>query len=137
VEGVQYLKAGTYPFHCTLHAAMTGTLTVTSAGTPVPRPQIAVAIKSSKLATVRKSGVLKTRVSDSGSDAVVDLVALVGTKKLGHVSQVDVATGATEPVSLKLSASGKKALKGRSTATVKLEGTVAFGKPDAASAKLK
>lgn len=137
VEGVQYLTNGTYPFRCTLHPTMTGTLTVDSTGNPVPRPKIAVAIKSSKLATVRKSGALKTRVSDSGSDAVVDLVALVGSKKLGHVSQVDVATGATEPVSLKLSASGKKALKGLSAATVKLKGAVAFGKPDAASAKLK
>jgi hypothetical protein len=137
VEGVQYLQAGSYPFHCTLHVGMTGTLTVTSDGTPVARPKIAVAIKSSKLASVQKSGALKTRVSDSGSDAVVDLVALVGSKKLGHVSQVDVAAGATEPVSVKLSRSGQRALKGRSTATVKLKGTVAFGKPDAAAAKLK
>jgi plastocyanin len=38
VDGSQYLTAGTYEFFCTLHSFMTGTLTVTSAGTPVPRP---------------------------------------------------------------------------------------------------
>jgi plastocyanin len=38
VEGSQYLVTGTYRFLCTVHPNMEGTITVTSAGTPAPRP---------------------------------------------------------------------------------------------------
>jgi plastocyanin len=38
VNGSQYLKTGTYDFYCTLHGNMTGTLTVTSEGTPATPP---------------------------------------------------------------------------------------------------
>lgn len=38
VEGSQYLTEGTYPFVCTLHNGMKGTLNVTGAGTPQTRP---------------------------------------------------------------------------------------------------
>jgi plastocyanin len=38
VDGTQYLATGSYQFDCTLHPFMKGTLVVTSAGSPVPRP---------------------------------------------------------------------------------------------------
>lgn len=38
VEGTQYLTTGSYGFLCSIHPNMTGTVTVTAAGTPVPRP---------------------------------------------------------------------------------------------------
>ena len=38
VEGVEYLTTGNYAFICSVHPEMKGTLSVTSAGTPVPRP---------------------------------------------------------------------------------------------------
>src|SRR5688572_24512355 len=38
VEGVQYLTTGSYAFICSVHPFMAGSLTVTSAGSPVPRP---------------------------------------------------------------------------------------------------
>jgi plastocyanin len=39
VEGSQYLTTGSYNFYCSLHPSqMKGTLNVTAAGTPVPRP---------------------------------------------------------------------------------------------------
>ena len=38
VEGSQYLTTGSYGFYCSVHPSMKGTLTVTSAGTPAPRP---------------------------------------------------------------------------------------------------
>jgi hypothetical protein len=38
VSGTQYLTTGSYSFYCTIHPYMHGTLVVTSAGTPVPRP---------------------------------------------------------------------------------------------------
>src|SRR2546423_4709002 len=38
VEGAEYLTAGAYMFHCTIHPFMKGTLNVTSNGMPKPRP---------------------------------------------------------------------------------------------------
>jgi plastocyanin len=38
VDGVQYLRTGSYAFFCSVHPQMTGTLRVTAAGTPAPRP---------------------------------------------------------------------------------------------------
>jgi plastocyanin len=38
VDGTQYLATGSYQFDCTIHPYMKGTLVVTSAGSPVPRP---------------------------------------------------------------------------------------------------
>jgi plastocyanin len=38
VEGTQYLTSGSYPFVCTIHPNMRGTLNVTSDGKPLPRP---------------------------------------------------------------------------------------------------
>lgn len=38
VAGTQYLTTGTYQYVCTFHPWMTGTITVTSSGTPAKRP---------------------------------------------------------------------------------------------------
>jgi plastocyanin len=38
VDGTVYLTTGRYAFNCTIHPYMRGTLVVTSAGTPQPRP---------------------------------------------------------------------------------------------------
>ena len=38
VEGSQYLTEGSYPFICSLHPSMKGTLHVSANGTPKPRP---------------------------------------------------------------------------------------------------
>jgi plastocyanin len=37
VERVEFLTTGDYPFHCSVHPFMTGTLHVTANGTPAPR----------------------------------------------------------------------------------------------------
>src|SRR5206468_1331032 len=82
VEGSQYLTTGNYEFFCTLHPNMTGTLHVTSAGTPVPRPgsagdhtpaDVTVAIVKAKLSKVVKKKKLAVKITLS-EDADVKLV---------------------------------------------------------------
>ncbi len=109
---------------------MTGRLTVTGAGTPLPRPAVSVKITSAKLKQVRKSGALKVKLRNSGSDGVADVVASLAGKELGHRNNVEVGAGGTASVALKLPKAGRRALAGRSKAAVKAATTVAFGAPD-------
>ena len=136
MAGVQYLSAGTYDFYCTIHPEMTGRLTVTSAGAPVTRPNVGVKITSSKLKQVRKSGILKVRLTNSGSDGVADVAATLAGRELGHRNGVAVSGGDTASVSLKLKKAARRALAGRSKAAVKAATTVAFGAPDSAKKTL-
>jgi plastocyanin len=138
VKGTQYLAAGDYKFHCAVHGPiMSATLHVVS-GTPVARPTLTLAITSTKLGKVRRTGKLSTTVSDAGSDAAgVALTAKLGGKTLAAKKGLSVASGASDPVALKLSKAGKKALKGLDKATVKLSGTVPFGKGAKATGTLR
>ena len=138
VKGTQYLAPGDYTFHCAVHGPlMSATLHVVG-GTPLARPELTLAIDSSKLSKVRRSGKLRVTVSDAGSAAsAVALTAKVGRKTLAKTRGLKVAAGGSDPVALKLSKAGAKALKGSDQATVKLSGTVDFGPPATAKRTLK
>ncbi len=136
VKGVQYLRPGTYKFHCTTHPfSMTGTLKVMG-GSPVARPDIGVSILSSKIAKVRRTKQLKVKVDATTKSNNVALVAKKGSKKLARKANVDVGAGDSKSISMRLTRKGKKALKGRSHATIKLRGTVPFGAPAGAKRTL-
>jgi plastocyanin len=137
VKGVQYLPAGNYKFHCISHPqTMKGTLTV-AGGSPVARPNIDVSILSTKLNKVRRSGKLKVEADATTKSNGVALKARKGSKTLTHTSRLSLGAGQSKSLSLRLTKAGKKALKGLSKARVKLTGTVPFGAPAKASAKLQ
>ncbi|MEX2195000.1 MAG: plastocyanin/azurin family copper-binding protein [Thermoleophilaceae bacterium] len=69
VDGVRFLTTGSYAFLCTIHPSMTGTLNVSSAGTPLQRPaadttapSVAAAVRRTTLARVARSGRLTVNV---------------------------------------------------------------------------
>jgi plastocyanin len=78
VEGSQYLTTGSYGFLCSVHPQMTGTLNVTSAGTPVPRPadtsapRASVRVRSARVGAVRRARrlVVRVRVNEAASVAL-------------------------------------------------------------------
>ena len=136
VKGVQYLQPGDYKFHCTTHPfSMTGTLHV-GGGSPVARPDIGVSILSSRIAKVRRTKQLKVKVDATTKSNNVALVAKKGSKKLARKANVDVGAGDSKSISMRLTKKGKRALKGRNRATVKLRGTVPFGAPAGAKRTL-
>jgi plastocyanin len=130
VDGSQYLKTGSYDFYCSIHPFMTGTLHVTAAGKPAPRPNrsdtrapgVAVEIVSSKLGKVAKSG--KLQVSFHTDEAAT--VDLSGNARAGgktyKLSKATRTVRANRPVRLALSLGTKaqEALKRASKATFKV-----------------
>jgi plastocyanin len=118
VEGAQYLTTGEYPFICSVHPDMQGKLTVSSDGTPVPRPgggtsDAAVKASAAKLSSVRKAGRLRVQVTGAaGADAIVAAKATIGGKAITLAkSRVTLKSGDAQTVSLKLSTKARSAIK--------------------------
>jgi plastocyanin len=131
VNGTQYLSAGSYSFFCSIHPdTMQATLNVT--GTGLPRPTVDVAVSSRKLSKVLKKGKLAVKVATTGAPEVA-LAAVLGKRTIATGT---VRAGGTT-AALKLTKSGRQALAGKDKATVKVTGSIEFGTPDTAKAKLK
>jgi plastocyanin len=134
VDGTQYLSSGDYAFFCTVHpTTMNGTLRVTGAGAPVPRPQAALSLKSKSLAKAIKKGILVSIEASTKIDGVT-LTAKLGKATLGKAT-VSLAAGVQADL-VKLSKAGKSKLRARDTAKVTVTAEIPFGSPASAKAKL-
>jgi plastocyanin len=120
VPGTEYLTTGTYPFFCSIHPGMESTLEVTSAGTPVPRPQPDVTLKvaSSDLQKVVDSGKLKLRITSAKASLVVGARAKKRNGSIALGSKKVEWDGGSGRVKLKLSKSAREALDKRKKAKV-------------------
>jgi len=130
VDGSQYLTTGDYDFFCTTHTYMRGVLHVTANGTPVPRPgsagdhtpaDVTVAIVRMKVSKVEKKKKLPVKITVSEA-ADVKLVAKLGHKTVAK-GKADLDQG-TDTVKIKLTKAGKKALRHRSSAKIKVTADV-------------
>lgn len=122
VNGTEYLVTGTYPFVCTVHPGMEATLEVTSAGTPVPRPaapEVRVRVASGDLQRVVRYGKLKLRVKSSKATVRLAVRAKAGKSSISlGTKTARFRTAGDRIVTLRLSDSARKALRGRSSAKV-------------------
>jgi plastocyanin len=138
IQGTQYLTTGSYPFVCTIHPSqMQGNFVVTGNGTPQARPQIALKVISRKLAKVAKKGKLLIEVSAATKSDDVAVEAKLGKTSLGKASGINLAAGAKQTATLKLSKAARNKLRAKKKATVNVEGTVPFGASASAKGKLK
>ena len=128
VQGVQQLRGGNYPFFCTVHPFMTGTLTVTGGGAPAPppsssdttAPKVSVRVVDSSVSKVRKNRKLRIQVTvDEGGNAQAAARMRKGKKT------VTIAKGARgfaragkATVAMALTKAGRSALKNRKSAAV-------------------
>ena len=154
VAGSEYLTTGSYPFFCSIHPNMVGTLTVNSAGAAKPRPggggggggsggggqassTLTLRVLDSRASKVRKAGRLRVRaeLSEAGS------VALEATyNRRGRA--ITIARGkrtfnaaGRATVSLRLTRAGKSALKRTRAVTVGGVATHSDGRQTAGSAR--
>jgi plastocyanin len=122
VRGTEYLTTGSYPFICTIHPGMGATLEVTSEGTPAARPtapEVQVKIVSKDLQTVVRDGKLRLRVTSTKASVTVAARAKAGKKTFALGSRtVRFRAQGGRGVTLALSDSARKALRGRASAKV-------------------
>ena len=151
VEGSQYLTSGAYPFFCSIHANMRGTLTVTSAGTPATRPgpggpggpadtkkpKVGVKVRSGGVRGVRRSGKLQVEVSvDEGAKVALKAVTTASGRRVTIArGAVNLSAAGTRRETLKLTRAGKRALAGRSRAAVKVSARAVDPAGNAGTAK--
>jgi plastocyanin len=134
VKGVEFLTTGDYPFHCSVHPFMKGTLHVTANGTPKPRtpdnpapnpadttaPAAKVTILDSRISKVLEHRGLRVRVT-TDEPARFKLTAKSGKTR---VALGTVASKGKRTVKLSLTKAGKKLLFRASTVKLKLTATV-------------
>ncbi|HEX6713696.1 MAG TPA: plastocyanin/azurin family copper-binding protein [Thermoleophilaceae bacterium] len=140
VAGVEYLTTGSYPYICSIHPFMKGTITVSSAGTPKPRPggggssaggsstpsqsdttgpSISVKVLDTKRSKVRKRRSLQVAVT-TNERASVAAIARSGRTVLAQ-GTAKLSQAGTRKLSLKLTKAGLKAAKGRKPVAVTVE----------------
>ena len=131
VEGARSLVTGSYDFYCTLHSFMTGTLTVTSAGTPLPRPapdttapELDVALARTSLSRVRRTGRLPVRAfADEQATVTLTASARVGGRTVTLArGRAQVGANSTAAASLRLTRAGRRAVRSARRLAVTLRG---------------
>jgi len=133
VNGTQYLDRGVYPFFCSIHDGMTSTLNVNS-GTPLPRPELRLKLKTKDLDRVVRKGALRVKAAiTGGSGEEAEVEVRLGKKRLAKTG----STRRSKVLKLRLTKKGRAALAKRAKAKLKLLGTIEFGEPERAKAKLR
>jgi hypothetical protein len=138
VQGTQYLAPGDYVFHCAVHGPVMSAALHVAGGAPLARPRLGLAIASVKLDAARRTGKLRVRVSDRGSDARgVRLSATIARHHLRGAPALNVAAGSTARTTLRLSKATREALARRAKAKARVEATVPFGASEVAARTLR
>lgn len=135
VEGAQYLTPGSYPFVCTIHIGMGGTLIVSGDGA-APRPAIDVSIVSTKLKKVQK-GKLKVNVSAATLSDGASVLAKAAGHSVGTVSGINLAAGQSRTLTLRLDKAARKGIKDLTKAKISVSGAVPYGAPASDRVTLK
>ncbi len=130
VSGTQYLPVGSYPFVCTIHPGMSSSLNV-NAGVPLPRPTVAVRLKSKRLAKVVSKAKALVKVTLTGGQPATVTLKL-GKRALGRKT-----TAKSGKLAVRLTAKGRKVLRKKRKAKLKVTAAVDFGSPAKATGTLK
>ena len=159
VEGVEFLTTGAYGYICSAHPYMTGTITVSSEGTPKPRPgggggtspppsapagdtaspAVTVKVLDTKRSRVRKRRSLQLSVKvDEPVTATIKAVSGRTTVASGRAK---LGKAGTKKIAVKLTKAGLKLAKGRKpvriSVTVSAKDAAGNAGEDSASGRLR
>jgi plastocyanin len=133
VEGSQFLTTGSYEFFCSLHPEMQGTLNVTSAGTPTPRPTpgtapppdttaptVRVKIRSASVRRVRRARdlLVEVGVAEAATLALKATARVGGRAATIAKGSLDIPGAGVRRPKLALTRAGRRALSRRSRMAV-------------------
>lgn len=153
VSGTEYLTTGDYAFFCSLHPQMTGTLRVSSAGTPVPRPgtgtqdpsppatgdrtapALKIGVRDRRLATVGRRRALRLSVTVDEA-AAVRIALRAGRTRLGSAT-VRLTAAGTRVVSVKLTRAGTRLARRSRSLRVAVTATARDGADNAVTLRKK
>lgn len=121
VVGVEYLTTGDYPYICSVHPFMTGTLRVNTNGTPRPRtpsnpapnpadttpPMAGMSILDSRISRVLKNGYVRLRLT---TDEQARFRVTVKSGRTTVASGIVVVKGTARTLNARLTKAGKKLL---------------------------
>lgn len=132
IAGTQYLGTGDYPFVCTIHPGMDGTLTITDSGQAAGRPQIRATVPMQSVRVVSRRGVVKVSVASPTGATGVSLIVRIGKTRAGVTRGIALQPGRSRVLSVRLTAQGRKALKGKKRVALEATADVRFGSPSTA-----
>jgi hypothetical protein len=139
INGTQYLTTGDYPFHCSVHPSMQATLHVTSAGTPVARPDIEIKILTISLRQARKLKGVQVQIDAATKSPNIGMRVewKLSGNKAGFVKDIDVAAGHSKIVRVKFKQKAlnkiQRALAENVNLAIKATAKVRFGERDSDS----
>jgi plastocyanin len=133
VDGSQYVPQGVYPFVCTVHPGMSSSLNV-NAGTPLPRPEVRLRVKSGSLDEVVRKKAVKVKANVLlGQGETAEVNVKLGKRTIG----IPQETISNNLLRIRLTGKGRALLEERNKATIRAEATVEFGSPASAKRKLR
>jgi plastocyanin len=125
VRGLAGLAGGSYPFICSIHPFMQGTLVLSGGGGgggDRKPPMLTLAILDGDIDRVLRSGKLRTRVAVD-EPARTGLRATAGRNKLIGTGQARLARKGARTVAITLNAAGKRMLRGARSLRVRVTGS--------------
>ena len=160
VSGTEFLTTGDYPFVCSIHPNMLGTLTVSSEGTPAPRPgsgggsggsspppaqpaqnadtekpTVQLHLVDTRLSTIKKRKAISLHVT-ADEPVTVGLRAKAGKTTLGSTT-VKLTQSGTQAVRLKLTSAGAKLVRRSRKLAITLSANAADGANNKSTARQK
>ena len=139
VEGTEFLVTGAYPFICSIHPQMEGTLTVSSAGEPRPRPgdktTLKLSVLDSKISKVKRRRFLRVRVTTNRRATVRLKARADGTAFAKGRVRVGDAGAITAPI--ELTRAGRKMVKSRERIPLTVSGSTKNSEGETTRAKTK
>lgn len=139
VEHTEHLTTGAYKFFCSLHPQMEGTLTVTSAGKPVPRPGdrtgLELRVLDSKVSKVRSRRSLRVRVTVNRPATVRMKARADGATFAKGTVKLPAAGGKT--AKLRLTRAGRKLVSSRKRIRLTVSGSTKNAQGEATKTKAK
>ena len=132
VAGTEYLDSGVYPFVCSLHPGMDGTLSVSTSGTPVLRPVVRSLIPAQSLRQVARKRLVKISVTSPTGATGVSLQVRVGKIRAGAARSINLGSNQPRVLAVRLSAKGVRAVKAKRSVALQVTASVPFGSPSSA-----